>query len=111
ELRVGLTDELHAEAEDSVEEDERADELAGFVARLGLPEHEGENAEQENALEECLVKLARVPRWPEHALAISIELLEADRPRHRRRSTPQLLVHEIGAAAEEQTDGRAARDI
>ena len=69
QLLVGLADELDAEAEAAVEEDEGADELARLVARLGLPEHEGEDAEQDDAFEHGLVELARVARRPEHALA------------------------------------------
>jgi hypothetical protein len=111
ELAVRLADELDAEAEDSVEEDERTDELARLVARVGPPEHEGEDAEEDDAFEERLVELARVARRPKHALAVGVDLLETDRPRNGRLGAPQLLVDEVGKAAEEQAERRAAGDI
>ena len=43
-----------AEAEDAVEEDEGADELARLVARLGPPEHEAEDRERGRALRAAL---------------------------------------------------------
>ena len=58
QLRVGLADELDGEAEQAVEEDEGADELARLVAGLGLPEHPPEDDEQDDALQQRLVKLA-----------------------------------------------------
>src|SRR4051812_26631414 len=45
ELRVRFADELHAETEQAIEEEESADELARFVPRLRLPEHPPQDAE------------------------------------------------------------------
>ena len=63
-MRVGLADELDEEAAEAVDEEEGADELAGLVAGAGLPEHEPEDEEQQDALEPRLVELARMARGP-----------------------------------------------
>ena len=110
ELLVRLTDELDAEAEQAVEEQEGADELARLVPRLGLPEHEGEDAEQDDAFEEGFVQLARMPRRTEDH-AERRHFLEADCPRHRRRRAPQLLIDEVGEPPEAQPQRNAAGDV
>src|SRR5687768_4219571 len=110
QLRVRLADELDGEAEDSVEKDEGADELAGLVAGLRAPEHPGEDEEQDNAFQGRLVELARVPGRAERGQA-GDDLREADCPRDVGRGAPQLVVHEIGEPAEEQAEGYAAGDI
>ena len=99
-----------SEAEDAVEEDERADELARLVARLGFPEHYPQNREQHQAFEPRFIQLARVARLAEHRHAAD-DLGEAHRPRHIGLRAPQFGVHEIGEAAEEQAERHAAGDI
>ena len=111
ELLVGFADELDGEAEQAVEKDEGADELARLVAGLRLPEHPPQDAEQDEALEHRLVQLARMPRQAEEAVAQCVDFDKADRPRDVRDSAPQFLVHEVGEAAEEQAERDAAGDI
>src|SRR5438270_3335597 len=111
ELVIGLADILDPETEAAVEEEERADELARIVAGPGPPEHEAKDAEQDDAFERGLVELAWMARRAEHALAELVVLLEADRPRHRRRRAPQLLVDEVGDPPEQQAERDAAGDI
>src|SRR4051794_27426497 len=110
ELAIRLPDELNAEAEQAVEEDEGADELARLVARLGLPEHPREDREQDEAFEDRFVKLARVARRAEDR-AERRGFDKAHRPGNGRRRAPQLLVDEVREPAEEQAEGRAAGDI
>src|SRR5690348_7820548 len=111
QLLVGLADELDAEAEQAVEEQEGADELARLVPRLGPPEHPGENSEQDDAFQHRFIELAGMTRRPEYALAKLVIFLEPDRPRNRRWRAPQLLVDEVGNAPEEQAEGDAAGDV
>src|SRR6478672_5983664 len=105
QLLVGLPDELQAKPEAAIEEDEGADELAGLIAGLGLPEHPTQDGEQHDSFKHRLVELARMARRPEDALAELVELLEADRPGNRRGGAPQLLVDEVRQAAEKQAKG------
>ena len=65
QLRIRLADELDAEAEQAVEKDEGADELARLIARLGPPEHEPEDREQHDALKPGFIQLAGVARRAE----------------------------------------------
>ena len=110
QLRVRLADELDAEADQAVDEDEGADELARLIARLGLPEHQAEDAEQHDALEQGFVELARVARRAERRPGRS-RFPRSGPPRHVGRRAPQFAVHEIGEAAEEQPERHAAGDI
>src|SRR3982750_2930987 len=105
ELGVGLADELNAEAEDAVEEDEGADELARLVAGLRFPEHPGEDREQDDAFQDRFIKLGWMARRPKYGQA-GDDLGEADRPRDVRSGgrAPQFMVHEIGDPAEEQAE-------
>jgi len=104
QMRVGLADELECEADEAVAEDEGADELAGLVAGAGLPEHPDEDRHQHEAFENGLVELGGMTR--DRAAG-----REDDAPGERGRPAPELAVHEIGEAAEEQAGRDAAGDV
>src|SRR5688572_28297333 len=94
EMRIGLAVEFDQEAAETVDEQEGADEPARLVTRVGPPEQEPEDQEQQDSLEPGLVELAR--------MAGNLAAGRKDhRPGHVRRPPPQLLVHEIGEASEE----------
>src|SRR6185295_4333894 len=68
------------------------------------PEHGPEDGEQEDALEQRLVELARMARHGARGR-------EDDAPGEAGRRAPELAVHEIGEPPEEQAEGDAAGDI
>src|SRR3546814_10018639 len=103
ELDVGFAHELEAEAAEAIEDRGEAEEETRLISRVGAPEEKGEDREHENALQPRLVELARVARQVAGAR-------EDDRPGHGRRPAPQLAVHEIGEAAEEEAEGRSEED-
>src|SRR5438046_2103091 len=111
QMGVGLADELEAEADEAVAEDEGADELARLVAGARFPEHPDQDRHQHDALEQGLVKLARMARRAEYAMAVDQRFAEADRPGHVRHAAPELAVHEIGETAKEQAGRDAAGDV
>src|SRR3954447_4804216 len=62
QLPVRLAVEFDEEAAEAVAEQEQADQLAGLVARLRLPEGEEEDEEEQHPFEQRLVELARMAR-------------------------------------------------
>ena len=119
QLLVRLAEKFDDEARYAIAQPEGAHQQAGPPARAGFPEQQHQHRAQHNALQPCFVQLAGVASDTTRLAVVYcvcytlLDVTEYHRPRHicASRAAPQLAVDEIGAAAKEQPETHAGRDI
>lgn len=102
ELHIGQPHEFDKDAEDAVEHEEGPEEEAAWTWRIRLARQRAKHEEDDKALKQRLVKLGRVVHDPRSG--------EVNADGQIRRSTIELAVHEVRAAAEEEPHGNGTRD-
>ena len=99
-LRVWLANELDREAKDSIK-DAKYREVSSLFVRRKLARHNKQNCEEDQAFEDCFVKLRRVPR------NVTRNASEIHSPRQIAGRAPQLAVNEVRTTAEEKPNRHA----
>ena len=101
-LHIGQPHEFDENAEDAVEHEEGPEEEAARTWRIRLARQREKHEEDDKALKQRLVELGRMVHDPRSG--------EVNADGQIRRGTIELAVHEVRAAAEEESHGNGTRD-